>query len=84
MVYELDEVLPLVKLEDPLCNPVVIEGKECRLVGFLPIITEEGHAKLRQARITLQDLFFLEQPRTFATLKRYADKYSLKINLKYL
>lgn len=83
MIMTLDEVLPLVKLEDPLRNPVVIEGKERSLLGTLPIATEEGLAIMRKSLTTLGDLFFLEPPRTYADLKWRADQYKLNISLKF-
>lgn len=71
------EILPHVKLETPLAEIVQIKKKKFEPIGLLPQHTTESVKKM--IGVTMQDLFFLERPKTYADLNNLINRYEFEV-----
>jgi hypothetical protein len=79
----LNEILPLVKPNNSITEPVVIDGKEYIAKGISPSLNDGGE-KLRKSCTTMSDLFFLEPPKTYDDLIYRSNTYGLDIQIKFV
>jgi CTP:phosphocholine cytidylyltransferase-like protein len=80
----LNEILPLVKPNNSITEPVVIDGKEYIAKGIFPFLNDGGE-KLKKSCTTMSDLFFfLEPPKTYDDLIYRSNTYGLDIQIKFV